>query len=114
MAWRNHSRRGRANTIAYCELLKGAKFRSFDAFRRRFWKAVANDPELSKQFPERSLRRMKKNGLAPIVHDGDIHLGSASFVLHHDAAHFGSQDCFAPRTTVEHRDWCRLPSANGR
>lgn len=45
------------------ELLKSREFRNFDAFRRQFWKAVANDPELSKQFDEMSLSRMRKKRL---------------------------------------------------
>lgn len=49
------------------ELLKSRELRNFDAFRRQFWKAVANDPELSKQFDEMSLSRMRKNGYSPIV-----------------------------------------------
>ncbi|WP_410937191.1 hypothetical protein [Pseudomonas capeferrum] len=35
--------------------------------RREFWKAVANDPELSKQYHYKDLTRMKENGYAPSV-----------------------------------------------
>ncbi|AFK68422.1 pyocin [Pseudomonas putida SJTE-1] len=65
------------------ELLKSREFRNFDAFRRQFWKAVANDPELSKQFDEMSLSRMRKNGYSPIVDFPDSHLSQKTFILHH-------------------------------
>ncbi|WP_413247289.1 hypothetical protein [Pseudomonas sp. Marseille-P8916] len=53
------------------------------AFRRRFWKAVANDPELSKQFDDESLLRMKKHGYVPKVPYGDHYINPATFILHH-------------------------------
>ncbi|ANC83488.1 S-type pyocin domain-containing protein [Pseudomonas putida] len=65
------------------ELLKSREFRNFDAFRRQFWKALANDPELSKQFDEMSLSRMRKNGYSPIVDFPDSHLSQKTFILHH-------------------------------
>jgi len=65
------------------DLLRGAEYRNFDAFRTKFWKAIANDSELSKQFDERSLRRMRKNGNAPPVDDSDIYRSQVTFVLHH-------------------------------
>ncbi|EJU5353318.1 cell envelope integrity protein TolA [Salmonella enterica] len=46
--------------------LRGREFANFDAFRRAFWKAVSDAPELSKQFKEGSL--------------GSIKLGKSSFV----------------------------------
>ncbi|RRV46204.1 S-type pyocin domain-containing protein [Pseudomonas sp. p106] len=65
------------------DLLRGAEYRNFDGFRRKFWKAIANDSELSKQFDERSLRRMRKNGNAPAVDDSDIYMSQLTYVLHH-------------------------------
>ncbi|WP_313645976.1 S-type pyocin domain-containing protein, partial [Pseudomonas sp.] len=65
------------------DLLRGVEFRNFDAFRRRFWKSVANDPELSKQFSERDLARMRKNGNAPLVNDEDIYMSQMTFAIHH-------------------------------
>ncbi|MFB6401989.1 S-type pyocin domain-containing protein [Pseudomonas putida] len=65
------------------DLLRDREFRSFDAFRGQFWKAVANDPELSKQFSERDLARMKKNGNSPLVDDEDIYMSQMTFVIHH-------------------------------
>ncbi|MCO7563662.1 S-type pyocin domain-containing protein [Pseudomonas sp. S 311-6] len=83
--WLGETTRGEGAPIPshIAELLKGAKFRSFDAFRRRFWKAVANDPELSKQFDDESLLRMKKHGYAPKVPYGDHYINQATFILHH-------------------------------
>ena len=63
--------------------LRGAEYRNFDAFRTKFWKAIANDSELSKQFDERSLRRMRKNGNAPPVDDSDIYRSQVTFVLYY-------------------------------
>ncbi|MFK5734334.1 S-type pyocin domain-containing protein [Pseudomonas urmiensis] len=65
------------------DLLRGVDFKNFDGFRTRLWKAVANDPELSKQFDERSLQRMKKFGYAPLVPDSEIYMSQAAYVLHH-------------------------------
>lgn len=46
------------------EKLEGRKFGSFDSYRRAFWKAVAEDPELLGQFDERNQNAIRK-GLAP-------------------------------------------------
>ncbi|WP_460418218.1 S-type pyocin domain-containing protein [Pseudomonas sp. microsymbiont 2] len=63
--------------------LRGTEFRNFNRFRRGFWKAVAHDAELSKQFSERNLRRMRKHGNAPTVGDADIHMSQLTYILHH-------------------------------
>lgn len=63
--------------------LRGVEFRNFDAFRRTFWKAVANDPVLSASFDRRSLHRMKKHGYAPAVDVQDTHMSQVAYVLHH-------------------------------
>jgi hypothetical protein len=65
------------------DLLRGKEYRSFDAFRRQFWKAVANDPELSKQYHHKDLARMKENGYAPRVDYIDNYMSQATFVIHH-------------------------------
>lgn len=44
--------------------LRGKTFSSFDSFRRAFWKTVAADPALSKQFSEADINQMKA-GRAP-------------------------------------------------
>jgi hypothetical protein len=46
------------------ERLEGRRFGSFDAYRRAFWKAVAQEPELMGQFDRRSQEAIKK-GFAP-------------------------------------------------
>jgi len=62
--------------------LRGKEFRSFDAFREAFWRAVAANPELSGQFVPDNIQRMK-NGYAPKARRQD-HIGKKrSFELHH-------------------------------
>lgn len=41
---------GSAIPSQIADKLRDLTFGSFDSFRRAFWKGVANDPELSKQF----------------------------------------------------------------
>jgi len=77
------SREGAPIPAQIADLLRGVEFRNFDAFRRRFWKSVANDPELSRQFSERDLARMRKNGNAPLVNDEDIYMSQMTFAIHH-------------------------------
>ncbi|WP_085725425.1 S-type pyocin domain-containing protein [Pseudomonas sp. R37(2017)] len=62
--------------------LRGREFASFDAFRKAFWKAVAADSELSRQFKPRNLADMAK-GFAPAAPKNE-HAGKRiSFELHH-------------------------------
>jgi hypothetical protein len=62
--------------------LRGRDFRSFDAFREAFWRAVATNPELGGQFVPDNIQRMK-NGYAPKARRQD-HIGKKrSFELHH-------------------------------
>ena len=64
------------------EQLRGRKLPSFDAFRKAFWKAIAADPELSRQFKPRNLADMAK-GFAPAAPKSE-HAGKRiSFELHH-------------------------------
>ncbi|MEA5672140.1 S-type pyocin domain-containing protein [Pseudomonas sp. MH2] len=65
------------------DLLRGREYKNFDAFRVDFWKAVANDPVLSKQFSKQNLIRMLEKGNAPTVRRGDEHGLQKSFSLHH-------------------------------
>lgn len=65
------------------DLLRGNEYGSFDAFRRQFWKAVANDPELSKQFSPQDIRRMKKHGYSPWVDRDDEYMSKRSHEIHH-------------------------------
>ncbi|WP_339326601.1 hypothetical protein [Aliarcobacter butzleri] len=46
------------------EKLNGKSFNSFDEFRSAFWKEVANDSALSKQFDRNNITLMK-DGKAP-------------------------------------------------
>ncbi|MFK0313574.1 S-type pyocin domain-containing protein [Pseudomonas sp. NPDC090233] len=83
--WLGEHARGEGAPIPahIADALRGNDFRSFDAFRQKFWKSVANDPDLSKQFDERSLRRMKRNGNAPLVDFGDNYMNQYALNLHH-------------------------------
>ncbi|WP_434594550.1 S-type pyocin domain-containing protein [Pseudomonas sp. R4-83] len=62
--------------------LRGREFRNFRAFREAFWKTVANDSELIKQFNNSSAFEMKK-GRAPFVRKADRVGGQVKFELHH-------------------------------
>ena len=62
--------------------LRGKEFKNFRAFREALWKAVANDPELAKQFISNNISEMK-NGRAPFVRRGDRVGGQVKFELHH-------------------------------
>jgi hypothetical protein len=53
------------------ERLEGRRFGSFDSYRRAFWRAVAEDPELMGQIDRRSRARIR-NGLAPISPESGI------------------------------------------
>ncbi|MHC8383698.1 S-type pyocin domain-containing protein [Pseudomonas sp. LB3P14] len=62
--------------------LRGQEFSNFDAFRKAFWIAVANAPELNQQFSSRNLSGMV-NGLAPAAPKIE-HAGKrVAFELHH-------------------------------
>jgi len=62
--------------------LRGKEFKNFRKFREAFWKSVANDSELSKQFISNNISEMK-NGRAPFVRKGDRVGGQVKFELHH-------------------------------
>ncbi|WP_261371860.1 S-type pyocin domain-containing protein [Yersinia aldovae] len=55
---------GAAISAQIADKLRGMKFSSFDRFREAFWRAVANDPELSGQFSLRNITFLKR-GYAP-------------------------------------------------
>ncbi|HDS1699756.1 MULTISPECIES: S-type pyocin domain-containing protein [unclassified Pseudomonas] len=65
------------------DLLRDREYRSFNAFRRQFWKAVANDPELSKQFSPQDIRRIRKHGYSPWVDRDDKYMSKRSHEIHH-------------------------------
>ncbi len=62
--------------------LAGREFKTFDEFRNAFWKEVANDPVLSKDFNPQSLGRMKK-GMAPYVDPSESVGGRRVYELDH-------------------------------
>ncbi|WP_084335267.1 S-type pyocin domain-containing protein [Pseudomonas indica] len=62
--------------------LRGKAFASFDAFRAEFWRAVADDFELSSQFSNVNRRRMR-GGSSPFVIPEEAVGGRISFELHH-------------------------------
>lgn len=64
------------------DLLRGKNFNSFDAFRKAFWKTVADDPELSSQFIPQNIDRMQ-TGHAPKAQKQDHAGKKRSFEIHH-------------------------------
>ncbi|MDP9688517.1 UNVERIFIED_ORG: hypothetical protein J2W82_002173 [Pseudomonas mohnii] len=62
--------------------LRGREFASFNAFRREFWKAVANDDVLINQFTLFN-RFDIKNGLSPSVHPSEQVGGRKKLEIHH-------------------------------
>ncbi|MHC8327128.1 S-type pyocin domain-containing protein [Pseudomonas sp. LB1P83] len=63
--------------------LRWKEFRNFHGFRRAFWKAVAGDIELSRQFAGSNLDRMR-DGSAPFSAVVDQVGGRKTFELHHE------------------------------
>jgi hypothetical protein len=49
--------------------MRNMEFKTFDEFRKTFWKLVADDPKLSKGFDVDQLKAMKMLGRAPITHE---------------------------------------------
>jgi hypothetical protein len=62
--------------------LRGRTFNNFDEFRQAFWKEVANDADLVKQFEPQQVSRMK-DGLAPYVKEIQQLGGQRNYILHH-------------------------------
>lgn len=62
--------------------LRSKTFSSFDSFRKAFWKEVAADPELSKQFHPDDIKLMKK-GYSPTVSAQDSVGKRVKMELHH-------------------------------
>jgi hypothetical protein len=63
--------------------LRWKEFRNFHGFREAFWKAVAADAELSRQFSGSNLDRMR-DGSAPYPALVDQVGGRKTFELHHE------------------------------
>lgn len=64
------------------DALRGQSFGSFDSFRRAFWKAVSNDPELLNQLSEDDQERVL-TGNAPTVRFRDSVGKRVTFEIHH-------------------------------
>ena len=62
--------------------MRGKNYKNFDEFREEFWKNVANDPNLSKQFKPQNISLMKK-GKAPIASDTQWIGKVKNYQLHH-------------------------------
>jgi hypothetical protein len=62
--------------------LRGREFANFHRFREAFWRAVAADAELSRQFNNSNLVKMR-NGVAPRSVASGAAGGRRSFELHH-------------------------------
>ncbi|CNI17607.1 colicin/pyocin immunity family protein [Yersinia aldovae] len=82
--WLAESGRGQGAAIPaqIADKLRGRKFSSFDRFREAFWRAVANDPELSGQFNPSNILLMKK-GFSPHPISSEKVGGRNTFELHH-------------------------------
>lgn len=68
--------------VQIADQLRGREFRNFRAFREAFWKAVAGDPELSRQFKTVNTLEMA-NGNAPFAPEIERAGGAGKFELHH-------------------------------
>ncbi|AFY22381.1 S-type pyocin domain-containing protein [Pseudomonas sp. UW4] len=62
--------------------LRGREFKNFRAFRKAFWEAVADDPELAKQFNKQNLAAMA-NGKAPFAPKAEWAGETRKFEFHH-------------------------------
>ncbi|OZY43001.1 hypothetical protein CJF43_05275 [Pseudomonas fragi] len=62
--------------------LNGKLFKNFKAFREAFWKAVANDPELVKQFSRFNVAGMR-DGLSPFPPQTEQVGGREKYEIHH-------------------------------
>lgn len=62
--------------------LRGRRFGNFDSLRKATWIAVANDPELVKQFTQHNLEIMRDGG-APYPRLADQAGGRTKFEIHH-------------------------------
>ena len=73
---------GAAVPSQIADQLRGKEFRNFRAFREAFWRAVASDSELARQFDLGILDSMKR-GQAPLAKERDQVGRRIKFELHH-------------------------------
>ena len=63
--------------------LKGQTFKNLAHFRREFWKKVAADDHLKKQFSKENLAEMAK-GKAPLAQESQRVGGKTRYEIHHN------------------------------
>ena len=73
---------GAAVPSQIADQLRGKEFRNFRAFREAFWRAVASDFELARQFNSGSLTVMK-DGYSPYVKESEQVGGRVKIEIHH-------------------------------
>ena len=83
-AWLGAASQGEGAPIPsqIADQLRGREFRNFRAFREAFWKTVANDADLAKQFDPSILDTMKK-GRAPVARESGQVGRRVKLELHH-------------------------------
>lgn len=62
--------------------LRGQTFRDFDAFRKAFWTAIGNDPELLRQFKTTN-QSFVLSGNSPFAPKSEQNGGNARYEIHH-------------------------------
>ncbi|AXP05937.1 S-type Pyocin [Pseudomonas fluorescens] len=62
--------------------LRGQEMKDFDSFREKLWSAVANEPELIKQFSSRN-QAIMKDGYSPYAPRNEQVGGREKFEIHH-------------------------------
>ncbi|WP_024698823.1 S-type pyocin domain-containing protein [Pseudomonas avellanae] len=82
--WLGHRTRAEGASIPthIADQLRGRRFGNFDSLRKATWIAVANDPELKKQFTQHNLETMRDGG-APYPRLIDQAGGRTKFEIHH-------------------------------
>ncbi|MJG42035.1 colicin-D [Salmonella enterica subsp. salamae] len=82
--WLNDADKGTGVPIPsrIADKLRGREFANFNSFRGAFWKVVAADPELSKQFGEDDIELLKL-GRAPTVRFKDSVGKRVKYEIHH-------------------------------
>ncbi len=93
--WLNSASNGEGAPIPshIADKLRDREFGSFDSFRRAFWKEIASDPELSKQFNNDDIELMK-HGYAPIVRFKDRVGKRMKIELHHKVEIYKGGDVY--------------------
>lgn len=83
--WLGEAARGAGAPIPaqIADQLRGREYKDFNAFRKDFWRTVANDEVLSRQFSAQNLSAMKNTGTAPYTPASDHYLAHKKFILHH-------------------------------